>query len=391
MTVTRSDTCPSTEPHEEMTTDDVRIAFRSWLVERAEALERFTELPTDVEGIFATLSAMQRELYDAGWIRLGWPQQLGGLGGDAILRAVVSEELAAAGYPPPFSFATQEVLGPAVARFAPADLREQVMPRLLRGDESWCQGFSEPGAGSDLASLRTKAVDAGDHWIVTGEKIWTSWAQFADRCLLLTRTGAPDSAHRGITALFVDMDTPGITVSPLTAITGEADFSSLFFDEVRIPKARTLGEVGGGWAVAMFILNCERGAAAWQRQAWMRWRLERLVAEAPSLEPTQLGEAFELVSALRLLSRRTLRALNAGENLGVLPSFDKYMMSTAEKFLFDTALTAMPDTLLIGGDRTAHDWRTDYLYSRASSIYGGAKEIQRNIISERILGLPREK
>jgi len=391
MSATRSDLIPVIEPRADMTIDEVRGAFRRWLIERADSLERFTELPTDVEGIFATLSAMQRELYDAGWIRLGWPQQLGGLGGALILRAVVSEELAAAGYPPPFSFATQEVLGPAVARFAPADLREQVVPRLLRGDESWCQGFSEPGAGSDLASLRTKAVDAGDHWIVSGEKIWTSWAQFADRCLLLTRTGTPDSAHRGITALFVDMDTPGITVSPLTAITGEADFSSLFFDEVRVPKSRTIGGVGHGWEVAMFILSCERGAAAWQRQAWMRWRLERLVVEAPDLDPAQLGEAFELVGALRLLSRRTLRALNAGEDLGVLPSFDKYVMSTAEKFLFDTALTALPETLLVDTDRTARDWRTDYLYSRASSIYGGAKEIQRNIISERILGLPREK
>ncbi|KOS58233.1 acyl-CoA dehydrogenase [Rhodococcus rhodochrous KG-21] len=381
---------PVTEPRADMTIEEVRESFRHWLVERADALERFTELPTDVEGIFDTLSAMQRELYDAGWIRLGWPEQLGGLGGDIILRAVISEELAAAGYPPPFSFATQEVLGPAVARFAPVDLREEVLPRLLRGDESWCQGFSEPGAGSDLASLRTKAVDAGDHWVVTGEKIWTSWAQFADRCLLLTRTGAPDSSHRGITALFVDMDTPGITVSPLTAITGEADFSSLFFDEVRVPKTRTIGEVNGGWAVAMFILSCERGAAAWQRQAWMRWRMERLAAEAPDLDPVRLGEVFELVSSLRLLSRRTLRALNAGTDLGVLPSFDKHVMSTAEKFLFDTALTALPQTLLVDADRTARDWRTDYLYSRASSIYGGAKEIQRNIIGERILGLPRE-
>ncbi|BAH50711.1 acyl-CoA dehydrogenase family protein [Rhodococcus opacus] len=375
----------------DMSIDELRTTFRSWLTERADALEQFRELPTDVDGIFSTLSKMQRELYEAGWIRLGWPVELGGLGGVTALRAVVSEELAAAGYPPPFSFATQEVLGPAIARYAPTDLANEVLPRLLRGEESWCQGFSEPGAGSDLASLRTKAVDAGDHWVVNGEKIWTSWAQFADRCIVLTRTGAPDSAHRGITALFVDMDTPGITVSPLVAITGEADFSSLHFDNVKVPKARTLGDVDGGWAIAMFILSCERGAAAWQRQAWMRWRLDRLVADAPGLTDARTGEAFELISALRLLSRRTLRSLSAGKDLGVLPSFDKYLMSTAEKFLFDSALEAMPETILFGNDRESKDWRTDYLYSRASSIYGGAKEIQRNVIAERILGLPREK
>ncbi|WP_009760465.1 acyl-CoA dehydrogenase family protein [Rhodococcus sp. JVH1] len=375
----------------DMSIDELRTAFRRWLTDRADSLEQFRALPTDVEGIFSTLSKMQRELYEAGWIRLGWPEELGGLGGVTALRAVVSEELAGAGYPPPFSFATQEVLGPAIARYARSELATEVLPRLLRGEESWCQGFSEPGAGSDLASLRTKAVDAGDHWVVNGEKIWTSWAQFADRCIVLTRTGAADSAHRGITALFVDMDTPGITVSPLVAITGEADFSSLHFDNVQVPKARTLGDVGSGWAIAMFILSCERGAAAWQRQAWMRWRLDRLVADAAELTDARAGEAFELITALRLLSRRTLRSLSAGRDLGVLPSFDKYLMSTAEKFLFDTALQAMPETLLLHNDRESKDWRTDYLYSRASSIYGGAKEIQRNVIAERILGLPREK
>jgi len=374
----------------ELTVPAVRERFTRWLAEHAGELAPFTKLPTDVDGVFAALSRLQRLLYDAGWIRLGWPEELGGLGGSVALRGVVSEELAAAGYPPPFSFGTQEVLGPAVARFASPELARTVLPRLLRGDETWCQGFSEPGAGSDLGSLRMRAVDKGDHFRVTGEKIWTSWAQYADRCLLLVRTGTQEAAHRGITALFVDMDTPGITVSPLVAMTGEAEFCSMFFDDVPVPKERVLGAVNGGWAVAMFILGCERGVAAWQRQAWMRWRLEGLLAEAPELPDARAGEAFELVHALRLLSRRTLRSLAAGESLGVRPSFDKLLMSTAEKYLFDAALEAMPGTLLFGGDDAARDWRNDYLYSRAASIYGGAAEIQRNIIAEHILGLPKE-
>lgn len=372
-----------------LTVADVRDRFRRWLTDHADTLAPFTELPTDVDEVLATLSRLQRLLYDAGWIRLGWPETFGGLGGTIALRGVVSEELAEAGYPPPFSFGTQEVLGPAVTRFAPAQLSGQVLPRLLRGDETWCQAFSEPGAGSDLGSLRMRAVDEGEHWRVNGEKIWTSWAQYADRCLLLTRTGPLESAHRGITALFVDMDSPGITVRPLVAMTGEADFCSLFFDDVLVPKDRVLGTVDGGWAVAMFILSCERGVAAWQRQSWMRWRLRTLLADAPALADARAGEAFELVHALRLLSRRTLRSLSAGESLGARPSVDKLLMSTAEKHLFDVALEAMPNTLLFGDDGRSQDWRNDYLYSRAASIYGGAAEIQRNIIAEHLLGLPR--
>ena len=368
----------------------VRSAFRAWLATNRESLDRFRELPTEVDQVFETLSALQRLLFDAGWIRLGWPVELGGLGGTVILRGVVSEELAEAGYPPPFSFGTQEVLGPAVARFAPAELSSVMIPRLLSGDENWCQGFSEPGAGSDLASLRVRAADRGDHWVVSGEKVWTSWAQHADRCLLLARTGTPESAHRGITALFVDMDSPGITLRPLRAMTGDADFCSLFFDDVEVPKDRLVGTVDGGWAVAMFILSCERGVAAWQRQAWLRWRLGRLSAEASELSPARAGEAFELIYSLHLLSRRTLRTLSAGEPLGVMPSFDKLMMSTAEKFLFDVSLEAMPSVLLFDDDVPARDWRNDFLYSRAASIYGGAAEIQRNIIAQHVLGLPRD-
>ncbi|WP_020108363.1 acyl-CoA dehydrogenase family protein [Nocardia sp. 348MFTsu5.1] len=376
----------------DLSIDEMREVFRQWMTDHAAELERFRTLPTDVDEIFSGHgAALQRLLYDAGWVRLGWPADVGGIGGVVAHRALVGEELVLAGYPTPFSFATQEVMGPALARYGSPELRTEFVPRLLRGQESWCQGFSEPGAGSDLGSLRTKAVERGDDWVITGEKIWTSWAQYASRCFVLARTGTQESAHRGITAFFVDMDTPGITRSPLRAITGQDDFSSLHFDNVVVPKARVIGEVNGGWGVSMFILGCERGAAAWQRQAWMRWQLEQLVAQSPDLSDEAVGEAFELISALRLLARRTLRALSAGEELGVRPSFDKYVMSTAEKFLFDAALKSMPERLLLADDHESTDWRNDYLYSRASSIYGGAKEIQRNIIAERILGLPREK
>jgi alkylation response protein AidB-like acyl-CoA dehydrogenase len=373
---------------EQLTVNDVRDQLRAWMAANSDTLRPLGQPSGDANSVFESLSQLQRVLYDAGWIRLGWPQDFGGLGGTIVLRAVVSEELAAAGYPPPFSFGTQEVLGPAVARFAAPELAAQVLPRLLRGEETWAQGFSEPGAGSDLASLRVRADDDGDNWRINGEKIWTSWAQFADRCFLLARTGTRESAHRGITAMLLDMDTPGLQVRPLVSMNGDAEFCSLVFEDVIVPKSRIVGEVGGGWAVAMFVLSCERGPATWQRQAWMRWRLARLVAATDAVPDATVGESAELIYALRLLSRRTVRALSEGRDLGVLPSFDKLTMSTAEKFLFDAALAAMPDQVAFDPN-DSELWRNDYLYSRAASIYGGAAEIQRNIIAERILALPR--
>src|SRR5271163_4178439 len=322
------------------TVEESRTAFRAWLVEHHLELEQFRHTGGDITDVFDQLRLLQRMLFDAGWIRLGWPESLGGLGGRPILRSIVSEELAMAGYPPPFSFATQEVLGPAVAEFARPDLGAVVLPRLLRGDETWCQGFSEPGAGSDLASLRLKAVAVDGGWRVSGEKIWTSWAQFADRCVLLARTGSPDSAHRGISAFLLDMDTPGIKTSPLRSMNGDDEFCSLFFDDVL---------VGDG----------------------------------------VIGEAFELLMGLRLLSRRTVRALSDGRPVGSTTSLDKLAMSTAEKFLFDSALAALGENIVYEDSGEAAAWRNDYLYSRASSIYGGAAEIQRNIIAERLLGMPR--
>lgn len=370
--------------------DEARKAFIVWRDAHADELRRSRDVSDDVAATMTAFRELQRLLFESGWMRLGWPEEVGGLGGSLRLRAIVSEELANADYPAPFSFGTQEVLGPAVAKFAPPELTAQFLPRLLSGDDVWCQGFSEPGAGSDLAALQVRAVDDGDAWVVTGEKIWTSWAQFADRCVLLARTGAPGSAHRGITAMLLDMDTPGIEVRPLVAMNGDSDFCSMYFDGVRVPKSRTLGNPGNGWAFAMNVLGNERGALAWQRQAWMAARLRDLVRDFPQSSPARIGEAYELIHALRLLSRRTLRRIVEGEALGPETSFDKLTMSTAEKFLFESALEAAPHHALLGSNAAQQGWRNDYLYSRASSIYGGAAEIQRNIIAERTLGLPRE-
>jgi alkylation response protein AidB-like acyl-CoA dehydrogenase len=381
-----------------MDLETFRAEFGRWLADHAADLDRFRHLPTDLDGQFAVLGDLQRLLFDAGWLRWGWPEALGGLGGSSLLRGVLSEELAAAGCPPPFSFGMMEVLAPAVARFAP-DIAARALPPLLRGDEAWCQGFSEPEAGSDLASLRLRAVDEGDAWRVNGQKVWTSWAQYAQRCILLARSGSVEEAHRGITALFVDMDSPGVTVRPLRAMSGDAEFAEIFFDDVVVPKDRTIGAVGGGWAVTMYVLSCERGAVAWQRQAWMHRRLGDLLVAAGAADPAGVagapegaswaGETFANLYALRLASRRTFRRLDAGEIPGPDASVDKILMATAEQGLFDGAVEIVPEALLAGDDVAAQTWRTDYFYSRAASIYGGTSEIQRNIVAEHLLGLPR--
>src|SRR4051812_43569 len=238
-------------------------------------------------------------LYDAGWMRWGWPERVGGYGGSPMLRTELGAAIAARDLTDPGLFSLVEVLAPTLIDFAPLPLAADVVPRLLSGEELWCQGFSEPGTGSDLSALQCRAEPDGgpgtaSTWVINGQKVWTSLAQYSDRCVLLTRTGPADSRHRGITAFFVDMGTPGITVAPLEMINGVLEFAEVFFDDVVVPADRMLGEVNGGWAVAMSILPYERSSCFWQRIAFLYNRLEHLVAVAPADERSAdiVGEAY---------------------------------------------------------------------------------------------------
>ena len=373
------------------TPEQLRADLHEWMAAHAGELKRFETIPTELDDQFGMLRELQRLLFDAGWLRWGWPVEVGGLGGSAVLRGVVFEEMTVAGIPPPFSFVMQEVLAPAVLKFGPPALVAAVLPPLLRGEESWCQGFSEPEAGSDLASLRLRAVPVDEGFVVSGQKVWTSWAQYARRCLLLARTGTLAEGHRGITAFFVDMDLPGITVRALRAMSGAGEFAEMFFDDVFIPADRVIGDVGGGWAVTMYVLSCERGAVAWQRQAWLLQRLQDLLrcSSVPSDSGARIGQVYTNLYALRLLSRRTLRELAAGGMAGPFSSLDKLTMSTAEQLLFDAVLDLSPSALVSSDSDIDRAWRSDFLYSRAASIYGGTADIQRNIVAQHVLGLPR--
>jgi len=267
------------------------------------------------------------------------------------------------------------------------------VPRLLRGDETWCQGFSEPGTGSNLASLSCRATRTDDGWRVSGQKVWTSLAQYAQRCVLLTRTGAPDSAHRGITALFVDMDSAGVEVRPIETMHGAPEFSEVFFDDVAVPYERTLGAEGQGWSVAMDLLPHERSTALWHRAAYLQQRLAGLLQATPAgaLDPAEVGEVAQLVFALRARSRATQRRLAAGERLGPETSIDKVLVATAEQAVFDLVADGLSASVTTGDDPDGARWRREYLYSRAATIYGGTAEIQRNIIARRLLDLGADR
>ncbi|MDW8808269.1 acyl-CoA dehydrogenase family protein [Streptomyces scabiei] len=364
-----------------MRTGEFRQALGAWLDTHDLAPDEDHGLDAQV----AQLARVRRELWAAGWMRHGWPRAVGGLGGPSVLRAVLGEEVASRDLAEPGLWSMVEVLVPTLIDYAPPALAADVVPRLLGGEEQWCQGFSEPGSGSDLASLSTRAVRDGGEWVVKGQKVWTSLAQYAARCVLLARTGGP--GHGGISAFFVDMDSPGITVRPLRTMHGVDEFAEVFFDEVRVPADRLLGASGDGWRLAMDLLPHERSTCFWQRVAHLYSRLDRLLADGCEPDADALGAAWLDLHGVRCRSAATQRALADGGRLGPETSVDKILLAGAEQRLFDTARDLLPGAVELAQDGT---WRTGYLYSRAATIYGGTAEIQRNIVARRLLGLGKE-
>jgi alkylation response protein AidB-like acyl-CoA dehydrogenase len=372
-----------------MELDQFRRALDAWLDEHAAELAPAYPGAGTLDQQIEQLNKVKRLAYDAGWMRWGWPEQVGGLGGSTLLRAYLGEALATRDLIESGLYSLTEVLAPTMIDYARPDLAAAMVPTLLRGDETWCQGFSEPGTGSNLGSLTCRAVRVDGGWTVTGQKVWTSLAQYAQRCVLLTRTGSLESAHRGITALFVDMDAPGITVRPIRAMHGADEFCEVFFDDVAVPRERTLGEEGQGWAVAMDILPYERSTSLWHRGAYLHRRLQELVetAAAGAVDPGALGDVTLSVYAFRARSRATQHRLASGGHLGAETSIDKVLLASAEQALFDLAADAIPVEITASDDPWDARWRKDYLYSRAATIYGGSAEIQRNIIARRLLEL----
>jgi alkylation response protein AidB-like acyl-CoA dehydrogenase len=281
-----------------------------------------------------------------------------------------------------------EVLGPAVGKYGDPGLVEEIFPALLRGEEFWCQGFSEPDAGSDLGSLSTTAHRQDDGWVINGEKLWTSFAHHATRCVVLARTGSAGS--RGISAFLVDMDTPGVSVSPLRTMANVDEFCSTAFVDVAVPAHRLLGSLDQGWQVAQFILGCERGTIFWQRGAWLGHHLGLLLGAVDGTRgEALLGDAYQLLWAFRARSLNTQRRIAGGENPGAETSVDKIMIADADQAVFDTARELLSGGIETDDTPSGVSWRREWAYSRAATIYGGTSEIQKDIVSQRLLGLPR--
>jgi alkylation response protein AidB-like acyl-CoA dehydrogenase len=366
---------------------EFRAGVRAWIDEVGEPLIPEVE-DQSVDAQLGHQRRVQRLLFDAGWMRRGWSTKIGGLGGSPILRAVLGEELTSRGLVHTTSWSMHEVLGPAVAEFGRPEVVEEMFPNLLRGDEFWCQGFSEPDAGSDLGSLRTTARPRPGGWVLNGEKLWTSWAHHATRCVVLARTSG--SGSRGISAFLVDMDTPGVSASPLETMGGVDEFCSTSFVDVEVPTERLLGELDAGWRVAQFILSCERGPIFWQRGAWLAHHLGLLLDNADDgRSAAALGEAYQLLWAFRATSKSTQDRIASGILPGPEASVDKIMIAAADQAVFDTARELLCGAIETDDSARSLAWRREWAYSRAATIYGGTSEIQKDIVASRLLGLPR--
>jgi alkylation response protein AidB-like acyl-CoA dehydrogenase len=370
--------------------DQYRVALRAWLHDHSAEL--IQQRAADRSRHIANGLKLTSTLWQAGWKRVGWPPALGGFGGGPRHRATYYDELCGAGIEIPDTDLSIEVIGPAMLHFAP-DVAATYLPHLLAGEEAWAQAFSEPEAGSDLASLRTRGVINGNHVVVDGQKVWTSHGHLAARLLTLVRTGTPQSRHRGITALLIDSDTRGVARRPLIFASGIDEMCETFFDDVRVPINRIIGAPDQGWSVAMLMLQFERGMYAAQRQAWLGLRLRQLLAY---LDHAGVGEVAEAAVGAAWLQLQTVRAraiqtvgrLDAGAAVGPEASPDKVLLARAEQAIFEVARVAECSGFVF--DEAAEDWRAGWWYSRATSIFGGSGEIQRSIVADKVLRLPKD-
>ena len=348
----------------------------------------------------------EKKLYAGGWTGLHWPTQYGGRGASQIEQGIFAEEMARARAPEGLNIIGRNLVGPTLLHHGTEAQRQRYLPKILSSEEVWCQGFSEPNAGSDLASLRCRADRDGDFFVVNGQKIWTSFAQYSQWCILLARTDSTAPKHQGISFLLVDMQSPGITVRPLKQISGESEFSETFFENVRVPAENLVGDLNNGWRIAQTTLSAERGPDdALARQIRFKQELDGLLATATQLkrgsgraidDPAlrqKLAKSIVEIEIMRLSSLRCYSRIARGTARPPDASMLKLYWSHAAQSMYETALEALgPLAPLTDGDPlspASGRYQLSYLHSRAFTIYSGSSEIQRNIIAERMLGLPK--
>jgi len=346
--------------------------------------------PGDEHALFAERHAWEKRMGEHGWVGVGWPTSVGGRGCSLTQQMIFHEEYARAGGPGRVGHIGEGLLGPTLIHFGSDEQKERFLPKILSGEQVWCQGYSEPGAGSDLANVQTRAELEGDEWIVNGQKVWTSGAETSDWCFVLCRSD-PDAQpkHRGISYLLVPMDQPGVEVRPIVQMTGDSEFSEVFFSDARTAADNIVGTAGGGWAVAMGTLAFERGASTLGQQ--MLFQNQNGKSEDPLMRQ-RIAQAWMGLRIQRYHALRTL--VGGGEEADPPPAamISKLFWATWHRDLGKLAMDVMgPDAELAQGEPyDLTGLQRMFLFTRSDTIYAGSNEIQRNILSERVLGLPRE-
>jgi alkylation response protein AidB-like acyl-CoA dehydrogenase len=387
-----------------MSNESFRTALRAWLAANITDEFREKRQMTFQEKVVVR-RAWQKRLFEAGWIGIGWPQEYGGRGAELMQEAIYNEELARARAPATANVIGLNMVGPTILAVGTPQQKARYLSRILSGDDIWCQGFSEPNAGSDVASLQTRAVREGDHFVVNGQKVWTSYGYVADLCILLVRTDIAAPRHKGLSYLIVDMTSPGVSTRPLVQMTGEAEFAELFFEDVNVPVENLVGELNKGWMVAITTLMHERGSLSLSIIVVLEQRLQALFELSRSsvlngtavLKDSQvrqrLARLYTDVKTFKLNTMRQMSSMSQGHLPGPEGSLLKLQWSELNQRLAELAFELegpfsglAPDSpdAPFGGR-----WQYEYLRARGNTIEAGTSEVQRNIVAERVLGLPR--
>ncbi|VEG14709.1 acyl-CoA dehydrogenase FadE [Mycolicibacterium phlei] len=385
----------SERPLSEISDDQVRAEIREWLAENL--VGEFTELkglggPGSEHEAFEERLAWNRHLAAAGWTCLGWPVEHGGRGATVSQRVIFYEEYARAEAPHKVNHLGEELLGPTLIAYGTPEQQRRFLPAIRDVTELWCQGYSEPGAGSDLANVSTTAVLDGDEWVINGQKVWTSLALQSQWCFVVARTEPGSARHKGLSYLLVPLEQPGVQIRPIIQLTGTSEFNEVFFDSARTAADLVVGEPGDGWRVAMGTLTFERGVSTLGNQITYARELSRLVelaksngsADDPAIRE-RLAQAYVGLRTMRAYALATMDEERPGQD-----NVSKLLWANWHRDLGELAMEIIGKSTLLTDDGEMDEWQRLFLFSRADTIYGGSNEIQRNIISERVLGLPRE-
>lgn len=377
--------------------EQFRLEIRQWLdknlSEELKGLHNRGDInPADL----AKLKAWNKKMADARYVAISWPEIYGGRNADVMLQVVLAEEMHRANAPAPLNPIGLNNIAPSIMAYGSSEQKDKYLKTMLNGEHIWCQGFSEPEAGSDLASLRTRASEDSNGFVINGQKVWNTLGHYADYCELLVRTDATATKHKGISCLLVDMKTPGIVVRPLTTMTGATEFAEIFFDNVRVPKSALLGPLHEGWGVAMNTLSNERAGVA-NLHLGVRKKIRDLIAiakdkkidgkaltENPVLRQ-KLAKAYLLGEMQKTLADVTIAGAANGKGPGAESSIIKICWTEVEDLIAETSAA------VLGADALQDKWGDNRLYTRATSIAGGTTQVNRNIVAQRVLGLPRDK